>query len=261
MIDARRLERRILFVSGAFVLSLFALVLLANATLSMGLPTCVTDIKPFDKGELMGGASNHYELRYVARMWRFEPADVQIPVGATVDIYLSTADVTHGFEVPGTNINLMAVPGTVNYARVKFDTPGDYEILCHEYCGAGHQNMESVIHVYDPIVAHSQMAVQPVEVVSNHPGYHLLEIKACLACHSVDGKPGTGPSFKKLYGRKETMQDGLVITVDAAYIRESIKQPMAEVVKSFSPVMPTLSVSDAEIDQIIAYMKTIGTNK
>jgi hypothetical protein len=29
----------------------------------------------------------------------------------------------------------MAVPGVVNYARIKFDQPHVYQVLCHEYCG------------------------------------------------------------------------------------------------------------------------------
>jgi cytochrome c oxidase subunit 2 len=35
----------------------------------------------------------------------------------------------------------MAVPGVVNYARVKFDKPHVYQLLCHEFCGTGHDRM------------------------------------------------------------------------------------------------------------------------
>lgn len=49
-------------------------------------------------------------------MWRFEPKEVTVPAGSTLDIYLSTTDVTHGLLLVGTDLNLMAVPGVVNYA-------------------------------------------------------------------------------------------------------------------------------------------------
>ncbi|MFN3655184.1 MAG: alpha/beta hydrolase, partial [Candidatus Nitrosotenuis sp.] len=74
-------------------------------------------------------------LHYLAKMWYFEPAEVEIPAGSVVDIYLTSGDVIHGFQIDNTNVNLMAIPGTVAYARYKFDKPGVYHIVCHEYCG------------------------------------------------------------------------------------------------------------------------------
>ena len=123
MTGATQLERRIIIISMAFVLTLFGLAALAINLFHVGLPTCLTDIKPFQKGELITHSPTHYELHYVARMWEFEPEDVIVPAGSTVDIYVSTPDVTHGLILLGTDLNLMAVPGVVNYARVKFDQP------------------------------------------------------------------------------------------------------------------------------------------
>src|ERR1035437_6868060 len=114
MISVGQLERRIIVISVAFALTLFALAALAVNIYHVGLPTCLTDVKPFQKAELITHSPTHYELHYVARMWRFEPEDVMIPAGSTVDIYVSTMDVTHGFILPGTNLNLMVVPGVVN---------------------------------------------------------------------------------------------------------------------------------------------------
>ena len=149
MTSVGQLERRIIIISVAFVLTLFALASLAVNVYHVGLPTCLTDIKPFEKGELITHSPRHYELHYVARMWTFEPEEVTVPEGSVVDIYLSAADVTHGLILPGTDVNLMAVPGTVNYARVKFEKARDYQVLCHEFCGAGHQTMATALHVVD----------------------------------------------------------------------------------------------------------------
>jgi len=80
-------------------------------------------------------------------MWAFEPATIEIPAGSTLDIYLTSLDVVHGFEVLGTNLNLMAVPGAVNNLQLTLNTPGEYRIICHEYCGIMHQNMSGLIKV------------------------------------------------------------------------------------------------------------------
>ena len=108
-LTATQLEKRIIWVALAFAAVLLALSALAINLFHVGLPTCLTDVKPFQKGELIAHSPTHYELHYVARMWKFEPEDVTIPAGSTVDIYLSAADVTHGLIMLGTNLNLMAV--------------------------------------------------------------------------------------------------------------------------------------------------------
>jgi cytochrome c oxidase subunit II len=132
------LERRIIIISTVFTLTLFGLAALAINLFHVGLPTCLTDIKPFQKAEFITHSPTQYEVHYVARMWEFDPEEVVVPAGTTVDFYLSTRDVTHGVILLGTNLNLMVVPGGVNYARVKFDQPRSYQLICHEYCGTGH---------------------------------------------------------------------------------------------------------------------------
>jgi cytochrome c oxidase subunit II len=257
MLSVQQIEKRIVWISTAFGLSLFGLAALAVGIFNIGLPTCITDIKPFQTGEVIVHSPNHYEVHWVARMWKFEPEDVEIPAGSMVDIYLSAADVTHGFLIPGTNVNLMAVPGVVNYARVKFEKPRDYQILCHEFCGTGHESMATTIHVVDPTLQRGTTALVSLTTKPSDPGYKLLQAKTCIACHSVDGRPGIGPTFKGLFGHEVKLTDGSTISADESYIRDSIHDPNARVVNGFLPAMPKLPVTDAEINQIIDYMKTI----
>ena len=49
-----------------------------------------------------------------------------------------------------------------------------------------------------------------------------------MTCHSIDGSEGIGPTFKGIYGRTEKLSDGSTVTVDDAYMRESIRQPERE---------------------------------
>jgi cytochrome c oxidase subunit 2 len=85
-------------------------------------------------------------------------------------------------------------------------------------------------------------------------GRQLAETLGCLACHSLDGSRGAGPSWQGLYGRTETFIDGSTIQVDEAYIRESILSPAARTVKGYASVMPAYSLNDAQLQALIAFI-------
>ena len=90
-------------------------------------------------------------------------------------------------------------------------------------------------------------------------GAELYKSKACFTCHTIDGSPSVGPTFKGVFGRTEKLTDGSTITVDENYIRQSILEPQSQVVNGFQPVMPTFQgvLKDSEIDALIAYLKTL----
>ena len=255
--NVTQLEKRILWVSVAFIAVLLGLSALAINLFHVGLPTCLTDIKPFQKGEVITHSPTHYEVHYVARMWKFEPEDVTVPAGSTVDIYLSAADVTHGLILPGTDLNLMAVPGVVNYARARFDKPRVYQLLCHEFCGTGHDRMAAELHVVDRATFTATPSPPPA-LEPTHPGYKVLDANLCLACHSIDGQPGIGPTFKGLYGRTEKLKDGSSVALNDAFIREKILHPEAKTVAgAFEQEMPKTDLTEEEIEEVIEYIQTI----
>lgn len=256
MTPALKLERRIIIIATAFVIVLFGLAAMAINLFHVGLPTCLTDIKPFQKGELITHSPDHYEVHYVARMWEFDPEEVVVPAGSTVDVYLSTTDVTHGVILLGTNLNLMAVPGVVNYARLKFDQPRTYQLLCHEYCGTGHERMAAKLRVVDPATFKPQEP-KPPTTQQTDPAYHLLETKDCLTCHSVDGSEGIGPTLKGVYGRKTKLANGTTIVADDVYLRESITNPSAKVVASFDDVMPKPELTEEELNALVEYLENL----
>ncbi len=88
-----------------------------------------------------------YEAYYVAEVFEFNPARLTIPVGSKVTFYVTSADVVHGFFIPETDINMMAVPGWVNQETHTFTHAGEYLFICHEYCGIDHQDMFAKIEV------------------------------------------------------------------------------------------------------------------
>jgi cytochrome c oxidase subunit 2 len=94
----------------------------------------------------------------------------------------------------------------------------------------------------------------PVEL-----GKLLYEKQGCSTCHTVDGTPKIGPSWKGIFGKTETFADGTSGKVDENYIRQSVLEPTAKVVQGFAPSMPTYQgkLKDAEINGIIEYIKSL----
>jgi cytochrome c oxidase subunit 2 len=87
----------------------------------------------------------------------------------------------------------------------------------------------------------------------------LLTIKnGCIGCHSIDGAKMTGPTWFGLYGSTVPLADGKTVVADDAYISESILNPKAKEVAGFAPsVMPPFALSEKEISNITAYLKTL----
>lgn len=251
-----RLERRIVIIATLFVLTLFGIAAMAINLFHVGLPTCLTDVKPFLKGEVITHSPDHFEVHYVSRMWEFDPEEVVVPAGATVDFYVSARDVTHGLILIGTNMNLMAVPGVVNYARVKFDQPHTYKLLCHEFCGTGHERMAATLRVVDRATFDAR-ANAPKPPQQTDPVYKLLEAKDCLTCHSIDGSEGIGPTLKGVYGRKVKLKNGNTLTADDVYLRESILKPEAKIVDGFDDVMPKPELTDQELNALVEYLENL----
>jgi cytochrome c oxidase subunit 2 len=253
-----QLEKRIFWLALFFVMILFGFAALAVGVFHIGLPTCITSVKPFQKGELITHSPTHYELHYVAQMWKFEPEEVTLPAGSTVDIYLSTTDVTHGVIIPGTNLNLMAVPGVVNYTRVRFDKPHLYYAICDEYCGTGHDQMAATLRVVAAESFHPQPSPpRSAAAIPSDPRYQLLVKYDCLTCHTLTDTSDIGPSFKGLYGSRRKLTNGTTVIADDAYLRQSILHPNAQVVEGFDDVMPVPELTEAEVNDIIAYLKTL----
>ena len=88
-------------------------------------------------------------------------------------------------------------------------------------------------------------------------GKQLVADNACLSCHTLTGEKGIAPTFKGIFGRKGTLETGATITTDDAYLRESIQNPKAKVVKGFAPSMPPMPLSPEDINSIIEYLKTV----
>ncbi len=99
----------------------------------------------------------------------------------------------------------------------------------------------------------------PETIVSVAEGRRLYEFYGCMACHTVDGVRSFGPAFKGLAGRTRTLADDTTVTADRTYLRESILQPGAKVVKGFESAMPTYLgiLNDRQVESLILYIESV----
>ena len=83
--------------------------------------------------------------------------------------------------------------------------------------------------------------------------------KGCIACHRSAGTRLVGPSYKGIFGKNEELADGTSVTVDENYLRRSLMEPNAQIVKGFTPSMPPFAglLKDDEVNDIIAYIKSL----
>lgn len=97
-------------------------------------------------------------------------------------------------------------------------------------------------------------------------GERLYQMFGCMACHSTDGTlvGKVGPSWKGLFGSERDIAKGSKgkFKADEAYLRESITNPSAKVVKGFEKFdtgMPIYAgiLNDSQIDSIILYIKSL----
>ncbi len=225
---------------------------------------------------------NTLDVNVQGRMWSwmytydngFQTDTLVVPVGKPVKITLESADVLHSFYIPVFRIKQDAVPGSKNYLWFQATKAGEYDVLCAEYCGDRHSYMLSTVKAVPPEEFDQWYATtKPAVAVSGGEGEGevsgpsptrgemLYKTKGCIACHSIDGSPRVGPSFYQLFGHQVTViTNGAekTLTVDEDYIKRSILDPGVEKVKGFENIpMPPQNVTDEEIEDIIAYIRTL----
>lgn len=245
-------ERNIVAASAVFVAAVIMLIAYANWGMGIHVMAHNHDAVVFSHGKIVHGEGKNYEVYFLAKMWGFEPSRVTVPIGSTLDIHLTSKDVTHGFQILDTNVNLMAEPSVVSTAQIHFDKPGIYSVLCHEFCGKGHQAMNAIIEV-----SATAVDISAAGIASPEAGRKVADDKGCLACHSTDGTVGVGPSFKGIWGKEVELTDGRVREVDEAFVRDMEQDPDKNMVKGFDPVMPQIDLTEEEARQITEYLKDL----
>jgi cytochrome c oxidase subunit 2 len=82
-----------------------------------------------------------------AEFYVFRPEVIRVPAGRPVTFRITSPDVLHGFQIVGTNVNLTVAPGYISEATTTFARPGEYLVVCNEYCGLAHHLMQGKVMV------------------------------------------------------------------------------------------------------------------
>jgi len=104
----------------------------------------------FEEPGVYESADGEVDVYVISRQFFFQPGSndpIRVPADRDVTFHVASADVTHGFQLVGTNVNTMVIPGQVAEITVNFEETGTHYIVCNEYCGAGHHDMEGRVQV------------------------------------------------------------------------------------------------------------------
>jgi cytochrome c oxidase subunit 2 len=209
-------------------------------------------------------------VKVIARQWSWlfqyenglQDPELRVPVGKPVKLLLTSKDVIHGFYAPAFRIKQDAVPGMTNALWFQPTEVGTFDVLCSQYCGLEHSHMLTKIVVL-PQEEFTKWYLSKKEQVAAKgpsPGFQLYQTKGCVACHSTDGSPRVGPTFKRLFGKKEKVISGgkvKTVVVDEAFIRKFILEPNVVHIEGYPPIMPKISMTDDELTALVDYIKSL----
>jgi cytochrome c oxidase subunit II len=218
---------------------------------------------PKDSMELHANAQKwKWTFDYKCPTGTYTDDTLHVPIDRDVRMLISSIDVLHALYIPSFRTKMDAVPGRYTDMWFQATKAGDYPIFCAEYCGTSHSDMLSHVIVH-PAGEYekwlSKTCVDADSKVGAPRGKDLFDRQGCSTCHTVDGTPKIGPTWKGLFGKMEMMTDGKPLKVDENYLRESMMDPVAKVVQGFAPAMPTYKgkLTDKDVDGLIEYIKSL----
>ena len=222
--------------------------------------------------------ANAMTITTTARMWSFsflyengkESTDLVVPVNTPVKINLISVDVIHSLFIPAYRIKSDIVPGREKVMWFIPEREGDFDLYCAEYCGLRHSYMRSTVKVLSKkkfTAWYGDTAILAKATsgsIAGDQGLTIMKFQGCMACHSTDGTKIVGPTYLNLFGRQEVVNRNgteVTITVDEEYIKRSIFDPNADIVKGYPKgLMQSYKgkISDADIAKIIEYLKSLN---
>jgi cytochrome c oxidase subunit 2 len=204
-----------------------------------------------------------------------------VPEDTPISLRMSSQDVIHAFWIPDFRTKMDVYPN--RYTGYVFHTPKlrsdefvtdisgenpaqlpgrDMWVFCAEYCGTEHSRMAATLRVVPREVYEEKLRSFGSTGDPIKDGQRLHAVR-CASCHSVDGSPGTGPTWQNLYGYEGPVTAAgqtINATKDANYIRESIYDPNAKVVAGYAANMPSFQgqLDEQQLEAIIAFMRSIS---
>src|SRR5580704_15489065 len=208
------------------------------------------------------------EVYVVAKqwMWKLEHVEGQreinelhVPVGRDIEMIMTSQDVIHSFYVPAFRIKQDVLPGRYTTAWFRATKPGVYHLFCAEYCGSQHSGMIGQVVVMKPAEYEAWLSGGNTSGSLASNGESIFQQLGCVTCHRSDTQ-GRGPNLVGVFGKPVLLEDGRTVIADENYVRESILEPAAKIVRGFKPVMPTFQgqLSDEQLNALVEYVKSLA---
>lgn len=140
--------------------------------------------------------------------------ELRIPVGETVRLELTSADVIHSFWVPAYAGKVDMIPGRTNALTLKVTAPGIVRGQCTEYCGGAHALMAFTVIAMPPADYAAWLEREAAPAAQGLPGEGEFLRAGCGACHTVRGTPAEGTAGPDLthVASRQTIGAGILAT-------------------------------------------------
>lgn len=204
------------------------------------------------------------------------PATMVVPMGRPVKLIMASEKVNpasnedpkdrpvlHSFFIPAFRVKQDLVPGRYTTLWFEATETGVFNVFCAEYCGEGHYSMRAAVKVVTPEEYEEWLSGESSSggggLSLAEQGKQLYAARACIGCHSLNGSPGSGPTWKGIYGHEVATDKGTV-KIDENYLRESMLAPNAKIVNGFQGgIMPSFAgqLKEDEVNALIEFIKTV----
>ena len=214
------------------------------------------------------------------------PADIVtanqlvIPVGQEIELKMSSRDVIHSHWIPALNGKRDVVPGRTTYWKLEAEEPGVYFGQCTEFCGLSHSRMRMQAVALSPadfqawVDQQVQPAAEPTDPAAI-AGKTIFESQ-CARCHVIDGVndetkgadliANAAPNLTHLMSRT-TYAGGIFNlyepdgSLDRTQLEAWLRNAPAEkpAYAEGRRGMPAMGLGETEIDDVVAYLETLGT--
>jgi cytochrome c oxidase subunit 2 len=97
------------------------------------------------------GIAEEQVVNAIGGQWYWQLDKRELKVNQPVVFKVTSVDVNHGFAIYDDSDTLVtqvqSMPNYINELRHTFQQPGQYKILCLEFCGIAHHAMQAIITV------------------------------------------------------------------------------------------------------------------
>lgn len=185
--------------------------------------------------------------------------DLHVPVGTPVRLTMISEDVVHSFFVPAFRMKRDVLPGRYSTGWFEATQPGEYHLLCAEYCGTKHSQMIGTVYAMEPEDYQRWLSGTAGGETAVELGAQLFENLRCASCHH-GGEGARGPMLHGRFGEDTVLDDGTRLPIDAAYVRESILRPRTHQVAGYGAIMPTYEgqLSEEQVLHLVAYLRSLA---